>query len=172
MSSFLWGLLKAKEVQLSLGVAATMMLWGAGGVYLLEKPANEGITHFSDAVWWAIVTTTTVGYGDISPVTLGGRLIAVVLMFTGIGLIGSITASIAGHFTYVLSDRKKTGNPSEKENRIRNRMLESAHDDLDRIESLSPEEYRSFLRLIDTLRSEGEDPQPKSVEPLQHSKEG
>ncbi|WP_100488174.1 potassium channel family protein [Sporolactobacillus pectinivorans] len=49
---------------------------------------------YFDALWWTIVTTTTVGYSDISPVTPVGRVIAVVLMIFGIGLIGIVTSSI------------------------------------------------------------------------------
>lgn len=51
-----------------------------------------------DGLWWAFVTATTVGYGDISPATPGGRLIALVLMTVGIGLIGLITGSVATFF--------------------------------------------------------------------------
>ena len=54
--------------------------------------------NLPDSVWWAMVTVTTVGYGDISPVTLGGRIVGVILMISGIGLIGTLTAAIAGLF--------------------------------------------------------------------------
>ncbi len=50
---------------------------------------------FVSAIWWSIVTLTTVGYGDISPVTLGGRVVAVVIMFFGIGVLGMLSASLA-----------------------------------------------------------------------------
>lgn len=53
------------------------------------------ITDFGDAVWWAITTITTVGYGDVYPVTTTGRVIAALLMIGGISLVGSITATIA-----------------------------------------------------------------------------
>jgi voltage-gated potassium channel len=53
------------------------------------------ITTFSDALWWAAVSTTTVGYGDLYPVTGVGRLTAGGLMIAGIALVGTVTASLA-----------------------------------------------------------------------------
>lgn len=53
------------------------------------------INTLGDAFWWSICTVTTVGYGDESPVTGEGRLIAALLMIGGIGLIGTVTATIA-----------------------------------------------------------------------------
>ena len=54
---------------------------------------------FPNALWWSIVTCTTVGYGDISPSTPIGRVIAVILMIFGIGLIGMLTGAITTYFT-------------------------------------------------------------------------
>ncbi|MEE6651384.1 potassium channel family protein [Limosilactobacillus pontis] len=54
---------------------------------------------FPTALWWSIVTSTTVGYGDISPTTLVGKLAAVINMLIGIGLVGMLTSSITGYFT-------------------------------------------------------------------------
>lgn len=64
----------------------------ASAIYSLA----EGATY-SDSIWWAIVTATTVGYGDISPHTLMGRIAAILLMFNGIGLIGALTSSITAY---------------------------------------------------------------------------
>ena len=62
------------------------------------------ITTFRYALWWAIVTTTTVGYGDYTPVTLEGRLIATAVMVVGIGLIGTVSATVAAWFVTRHSD--------------------------------------------------------------------
>jgi voltage-gated potassium channel len=49
-------------------------------------------------LWWSVVTATTVGYGDVSPVTAEGRVIAVGLMLLGIGFVGVFTAAISSEF--------------------------------------------------------------------------
>jgi voltage-gated potassium channel len=79
-------------------LAVAVVLLGALGVLLAESGRNRSITSFGDALWWAIVTATTVGYGDVSPITTEGRLIAVFLMLTGIGVIGVFTATVANYF--------------------------------------------------------------------------
>lgn len=62
---------------------------------------------FGDALWWSIVTCTTVGYGDVSPSTTAGRFIAVILMFFGIGLLGMLTGTITTYFTSLRKEPKK-----------------------------------------------------------------
>lgn len=51
-----------------------------------------------EGIWWALATATTVGYGDISPHTLTGKIVAMILMFVGIGVIGSLTSAITTYF--------------------------------------------------------------------------
>lgn len=79
-------------------VALGIVLLGATGLYVIEGDQNDSVKTFGDALWWAVTTATTVGYGDIYPHTAEGRLIAVVLMLTGIGVIGMFTATIANFF--------------------------------------------------------------------------
>lgn len=76
--------------------AALVVGLAALAVLDAERDAPEAnITTFGDALWWASTTVTTVGYGDRFPVTGEGRLVAVVLMVLGIGLVGAVTAAVA-----------------------------------------------------------------------------
>ena len=79
------------------------------GVELAFEQHAHGSTirNFGDALWWAMVTVTTVGYGDKSPASTGGRYVAVVLMLVGIGLIGVLTATVASYFIEEKTDREK-----------------------------------------------------------------
>ena len=88
-------------------VAATLIS-GSWLVLLFEENAKgSNIHNYPDALWWAIVTVTTVGYGDRYPVTGGGRAVAVVLMLVGIGLIGVLTATVASVFIKEHTDANK-----------------------------------------------------------------
>jgi voltage-gated potassium channel len=81
----------------SLVVAA--MFVSAFFMWRVEHNApGASITTFRYAIWWAIETTTTVGYGDYTPVTAAGRIIATAVMVVGVGLIGTVSASVASWF--------------------------------------------------------------------------
>lgn len=67
-----------------------------GALIAITEPSLHD--NFGSGIWWAIVTTTTVGYGDISPTTPVGRFIAVVMMICGIGLTGTLSAAVAAYF--------------------------------------------------------------------------
>jgi voltage-gated potassium channel len=98
--------------------AVGLLFLGAWLVLLFEKNAvGSNIHSYHDALWWAVVTVTTVGYGDRFPVTEGGRAVAVVLMLVGIGLIGVLTATVASFFVAEHTDANKD-------------QLKAAHEDL------------------------------------------
>ena len=82
-----------------LAAAAVVVLSGAALALAFEhEQPGASIDDYGQAVWWAIVTCTTVGYGDEFPVTTGGRIIAVFLMILGISIVSMITASVAALF--------------------------------------------------------------------------
>ena len=88
------GVNETNGLQWVLLVAGGVISASAAAVRFLEPT----IDSWPDAFWWATVTATTVGYGDISPETSAARAVAVVLMLVGIGTIGMLTASIATYF--------------------------------------------------------------------------
>jgi voltage-gated potassium channel len=78
------------------GGSALVAFCGALAVLDVERANPEAnITSFGDAIWWAVTTMTTVGYGDRFPVTGHGRLAASALMVAGIALLGTVTATLA-----------------------------------------------------------------------------
>lgn len=76
------------------------LLWISLATLFVSATMYSFAEHVSwgQALWWAIATATTVGYGDISPHTLMGRVAAVLLMFVGIGFIGMLTSTITAFF--------------------------------------------------------------------------
>jgi voltage-gated potassium channel len=83
----------------SLRIAAILTLAAVvvAGAAQSAVDAGEYATLW-DGVWWAVVTVTTVGYGDLYPTTVQGRLIGIILMFVGIGFLSLLTAAIASRF--------------------------------------------------------------------------
>lgn len=84
-------------------LAVLLVIFSAIGILQVETDPNSNIKTAEDAIWWAYVTVTTVGYGDKFPVTTEGRIIAAILMTAGVGLFGTFTAYISSWF---ISDKK------------------------------------------------------------------
>ena len=88
--------LRGRVVVYAAATTSLLVLVSSLAVFDAERYAPGSlITSYGEALWWACVTVTTVGYGDVYPVTLGGRCIAVAMMVCGIALLGTITAIIA-----------------------------------------------------------------------------
>src|SRR5215467_8606280 len=80
------------------GVAGGVVVLGSLVAYHAEHPTNPGFATIGDALWWGIVTLTTVGYGDIVPKTPTGRWAAVTIMFTGVAVLGLLAGCLASFF--------------------------------------------------------------------------
>jgi voltage-gated potassium channel len=76
-------------------IASGVMISIATLFYFAESGKNPAVQSWGDALWWAMTTTATVGYGDIVPRTTTGRALAAVLMVTGIGLFGVIASTLS-----------------------------------------------------------------------------
>jgi voltage-gated potassium channel len=87
-SDRLYTFLETNPLVIPVVLVALIIIFGGIGVYLAEhKHKGANITNLGDALWWAVVTITTVGYGEYYPITLVGRLIALAVMFSGIGIV-------------------------------------------------------------------------------------
>ena len=82
-----------------------------GFLFYLSEPDVEDL---GDGIWWALVTITTVGYGDITPVTTLGRVVASSLMLLGLGLIATITAIVSAKFIQNFVDHHTNDDVLEK----------------------------------------------------------
>ena len=118
-------------------VFITVMMVLTGGV-LIHFAEDMSV---SDGIWWAFVTATTVGYGDISPSTFYGRIIAMVLMLVGIGLIGSLTSTLTSYFMRSTKKDKK------------NLTIAMIQDQLDQFDELSEKEVDDLCLILKTLKS-------------------
>ncbi|WP_458743403.1 ion transporter [Candidatus Nitrosocosmicus sp. T] len=120
---------------------------GAFTMYVVEHNApGSKITNLGDAVWWAVVTVTTVGYGDVYPVTFEGRVIATIIMIIGIAILGILISTLGAQFieSKIKNQRRKD------ENNIK--LL--IKDKIDRLEGLQSEEIVTLLNLISNLHGE------------------
>lgn len=100
-------------------VGATILTVVIAGLAVYDAEHTTGnIDSFGDALWWAFVTITTVGYGDYYPVTITGRMVAVGLMIGGIALIGVVTATLASWIVERVSDAASKQKPSATEEHV------------------------------------------------------
>ncbi len=108
-----------------IAAASTSMTLAAG--VLMTLIDHDNFPSIGSGLWWAVQTVTTVGYGDLVPATLAGRVVATLVMLAGIGFLTVITAAITSSFVSRSRLEKKTaddGTPTTEELRQINRRLE------------------------------------------------
>ena len=71
------------------------LVFGTVGIMVFEKGNNPGFASLGDGLWWCVVTITTVGYGDLSPITTGGKVVATIIMFIGLSFYALLTSTIS-----------------------------------------------------------------------------
>lgn len=128
--------LKTNNFSYVLWISIFTVIIGALGFSIIENRS------FLDGLWWSFVTVTTVGYGDMSPKTGGGKILASIIMLIGIGVIGMLTGTISTFFI-----NKKVSNRSFKENTIEN--IKKSLDDFD---NLTNEDIDNIYKLLKSLK--------------------
>ncbi len=106
-------------------VAAVLVIFSSFAILNAESTPEANIKNAGDALWWAVSTITTVGYGDRYPVTAEGRVIAALLMTAGVGLFGTFTAFIASFFVQGAKKVENSEADLAKEIRLLRERLES-----------------------------------------------
>ncbi|MBQ0770072.1 MAG: ion transporter [Bizionia sp.] len=89
-----------EEILLFIMVTLILMYFSAVGIYYFENEAQP--EHFSsifDSLWWAIITLTTVGYGDVYPITVGGKVFTFFILMIGLGIVAIPTGIISSALT-------------------------------------------------------------------------
>jgi len=95
------------ELMTLFGVFLFVVFVGGLAIYILEEAQNKSINSFIDAIYWSFITVTTVGYGDISPVTTAGRVVSFIIILLGITMVSFATSVIVSAFSEKLDEIKE-----------------------------------------------------------------
>lgn len=129
-------------------ITVTVIFIGATAVLILDSQVEGArIENFSDAVWWAISTVTTVGYGDIVPHSIGGRVMGMFLMVIGIGVMTAFISQVSA--ALVESRMKKKTEKTD----LKSTIIADIKNRLDNIDNLDDNEVALLVKMIRTLKS-------------------
>jgi voltage-gated potassium channel len=140
------------SVAILAAAAFSIIFVGAFGVFLAERGhPGANITQYGDAVWWAVVTIATVGYGDYYPVTSVGRIMAIFMMISGVGIFALMVATFARRRLEKAESKlgpvtKPTINLSDQETKT------TIKTKVDGIETLTEEDFDTLIVEIKNLR--------------------
>jgi voltage-gated potassium channel len=124
-------------------ILSMVVIFTASAIYVVEGPNQpEAFGSIPDAMWWAIVTLTTVGYGDVTPITPLGKLMASLISIVGIGMVALPTSLLASGFSHIMSRNREA---------LQEEMDLALEDG-----ELSPEEIASYEELAHRLHVDPE----------------
>ncbi|MDQ5869424.1 MAG: potassium channel family protein [Thermoproteota archaeon] len=143
----LLSLIGGSEFILLAGFSIFAIVFGAIGIYLVE-PGSPGanIKNLDDAFWWSVSTISTVGYGDVYPVTTEGRIIATIIMFAGIGILGTFISTVGAR---LISEKLKKDVPT-----VADETKRLIKERINKIELLNQKDFDLLIRMMNDLREE------------------
>ena len=145
-------------LQANIGIIVPVILTGLviilGGiaVYLAEhKHPGANITTLGDALWWSVITITTVGYGDYTPITTIGRVIGTIVMFSGIGIAVTLVTVISQNRVQHMQQKLKS--KTEGKGRVlTDKTKTTIKDKIEGIEKLTEEDFNGLVIMMKSLR--------------------
>lgn len=142
------------NINVIIPVSLTVLVIVVGGFaeYLTEyKQPGANITKLPDALWWAVITITTVGYGDYTPITPVGRIVGTIVMFAGIGIAVTLVTVIAQSRVQRMQERLKSKTDG-KAGVLASEMKATIQDKVEGIEKLNEEEFDGLIVMMKSLR--------------------
>ena len=129
-----------------------IIFFGGIGVYLAEhEHQGANIVKLGDAFWWAVVTITTVGYGDYYPVTSVGRIIAIFVMFSGIGIVVSFLGTLTTRRLRRVESRFKSATEVQP-GLLGDETKMAVKNKIEVIDKLTEEDFDTLIVMIKNLR--------------------
>jgi voltage-gated potassium channel len=138
------------NISVIIPVILTVLVVAVGGFaeYLAEyKYPEANITKLNDSLWWAVTTVATVGYGDYTPVSPLGRIIATIVMFTGIGIVVTLVTVFAQKRVQSMQERLKSKTDG-KTRVLANDMKATIQDKVEGIEKLTEEQFEDVIKKL------------------------
>jgi voltage-gated potassium channel len=124
-----------------------IIIGGIAGFLLESQAPNTEMPTLGDALWWAVVTVATVGYGDIVPVTAEGRMVAVFLMITGVATFAMVTSRLGAAFLHSRSKEREESKATPLDDATRALLKQK----IDHVGSLSEREVDTLTAMIKAL---------------------